>query len=149
MKNAKLLAICTIYYHYSLFVSNLYHYDIARTSLQRDDGAWFQTWKAIVILSVKKKKYIKAWLNVSDEQGVLWWHTKIRCHKHFVTSVTSFWLLGTENECSNKQCNIAHHSSIDDECQIQSAKNLALPDERLLKTIQGIPPKRTSLETRT
>ena len=95
MKIAKLLVICTIYYHYSLFVSNLYHCDIARTSLQRDDGAWFQTWKAIVILSVKKKKYIKAWLNVSDEQGVLWWHTKIRCHQHFVTSVTYFgcWVL--------------------------------------------------------
>ena len=43
----------------------------------------------------EEKIYIKAWLNVSDEQGVLWWHTKIRCHQHFVTSVTYFgcWVL--------------------------------------------------------
>ena len=51
-----------------------------------------------------------------------------------------FWLLGTENECSNKQCNIAHHSPIDDECQIQSAKNLALPDEQATENNSGDTP---------
>ena len=76
---------------------------------------------------------------MSDEHEVLWWHTKIRCHKHFVTSVTYFgcWVLRMNAATNNATLHTTRQLMMNAKFSQQRIRHCQM--NRLLKTIQGIP----------